>query len=139
MCGWFRAAIERASWLNRSLCCPFVFLTATIRSRRVSRAFHTSPIPPEPMHDIRAYGPITPPASQTIVSVGGLLEAWHALGPERGTHPREGIVAAELRDGAVSAEPDCMVEIVEEGLARRRSIEHLSSEVSCFNANDVNG
>src|ERR1700739_2268232 len=41
--------------------------SATSRSRRVSRARYTSPIPPEPIFSIRRYGPNCVPSAIVIV------------------------------------------------------------------------
>src|SRR6185295_3190159 len=62
MCGWLRAAIARPSCsrLARSStlasACPTT-LMATVRSRRVSRARYTSPMPPWPIAAVISYGP----------------------------------------------------------------------------------
>ena len=45
-----------------ALCSPFSCLMATMRSRRVSRAFQTSPMPPAPSADRISYGPRRAPA-----------------------------------------------------------------------------
>src|SRR5215831_9364724 len=41
-------------------------LMATMRPRRVSRAFHTSPIPPAPIRSRISYGPKSVPGSKDI-------------------------------------------------------------------------
>jgi hypothetical protein len=48
--------------LKRPLCCSRTFLMATMRPRRVSRAFHTSPIPP--MDSMISYGPSFSPITE---------------------------------------------------------------------------
>src|SRR6266568_4322462 len=57
MFGWFSAATARASRSKRSENFSFETLIATMRSSRVSRAFHTSPIPPAPIRASTSYGP----------------------------------------------------------------------------------
>src|ERR1019366_2479842 len=62
------AAIARASRSNRWLNSVFETLIATTRSSRVSRAFHTSPIPPSPIFAMSSYGPsLSPPCSGIFV------------------------------------------------------------------------
>src|SRR2546428_13380311 len=48
---------------------------ATDRSSRVSRAFHTSPIPPAPSGERTSYGPRREPALIAMKCVGILLAA----------------------------------------------------------------
>src|SRR5438876_8329966 len=57
MWGWLSAAIARASLSKRSAWGLVSCLMATMRPSRVSRAFHTSPIPPAPMGERISYGP----------------------------------------------------------------------------------
>src|SRR5215467_10237183 len=57
MCGWFRAAVARASRAKRSLNWAWEIFSATIRSSRLSRALKTWPIPPSPIGAITWYGP----------------------------------------------------------------------------------
>src|SRR5258708_27465880 len=63
MCGGVSCEIVFASRSKRSLSCALSaneggrILMATMRSRRVSRALYTSPIPPAPMSAPISYGP----------------------------------------------------------------------------------
>lgn len=45
-----------APCLNLPLCCFLILLIATMRLRRVSRVFHTSPMPPASMGAISSLG-----------------------------------------------------------------------------------
>jgi len=58
-----------ASRSNRSLNCSAETLSATIRSSRVSRAFHTSPIPPRPMSAMHSCGPSFSPGESGIYRI----------------------------------------------------------------------
>src|SRR5947207_7734472 len=49
--GMVQRGYARASRSKRSLNCPAEIFTATMRSRRVSRARYTSPMPPAPSVD----------------------------------------------------------------------------------------
>jgi hypothetical protein len=69
MWGWFREATARASFSKRSENCSFEILMATMRSRRVSRAFQTSPMPPAPIGARISYGPSLSPAESGILLV----------------------------------------------------------------------
>jgi hypothetical protein len=53
MLGWLNAAMVRASCLNRAVNSALETFRATSRSNRVSRAFHTSPIPPSPSFETK--------------------------------------------------------------------------------------
>ena len=72
MCGWFRLAMVRASRSNRSrnsersARCVGKTLMATMRSRRVSRALYTSPIPPAPICATTSYEPRRVPEVSAI-------------------------------------------------------------------------
>src|SRR6266540_5436367 len=66
MWGWFNAATLRASRSKRSLKRWWATLMATMRSRRVSRALYTSPMPPAPMGARISYGPRRAPADRDI-------------------------------------------------------------------------
>ena len=68
MCGWFSAAIARASRVKRSACSALSRLMATMRSTRVSRAFQTSPMPPAPTGATNTYGPRDVPGAQGIIA-----------------------------------------------------------------------
>src|SRR5262249_11395253 len=69
MLGWFSAEAARASCSNRCLREASVEIEAgrtsiaTSRPSRVSRAFHTSPIPPAPIGERTSYGPMRLPAA----------------------------------------------------------------------------
>src|SRR5436309_3797637 len=71
MFGWLRAEIARASRSNLSLAVGLSdrwagrILTATVRSRRVSRARYTSPMPPAPSGARISYGPRREPGDST--------------------------------------------------------------------------
>src|SRR5437016_832529 len=69
MCGWFSAATARASRSKRSPNWAEETLIATIRSRRVSLARYTSPIPPAPICVRISYGPRRAPAESDIRNV----------------------------------------------------------------------
>lgn len=68
MWGCWSELMARASLSNRCRCSTEAdescgrILTATVRSRRVSRARYTSPIPPEPISSMTSYGPSRVPA-----------------------------------------------------------------------------
>src|SRR5262249_45822669 len=62
----FSAATARASAANRSENSVLDVLMATMRSSRVSRPFHTSPIPPLPSGATISKGPSVPPAERAI-------------------------------------------------------------------------
>src|SRR3954470_23685739 len=57
-------------------------LMATVRSRRVSRAFQTSPIPPAPRGETISYGPRRVP-DFTDIRIGAVYGAVRAPQPER--------------------------------------------------------
>src|SRR3984893_8158163 len=63
MLGWFSEEIARASRSKRCFAsglserCAGRILIATVRSRRVSRARYTSPMPPAPADAMTSYGP----------------------------------------------------------------------------------
>ena len=61
MCGWFKAAIARASRSKRSENCSFETFIATSRPRRLSSALYTSPMPPAPIGVRISYGPSLSP------------------------------------------------------------------------------
>src|ERR1700722_10613434 len=67
MWGWFNAVMARASLSKRSPNSTADTLMATMRSRRVSRAFHPSPIPPEPSGARISYDPKRIPAEIAII------------------------------------------------------------------------
>src|ERR1700730_4240797 len=72
MLGWFREEIDLASRSKRCFAsglderCEGRILTATVRSRRVSRARYTSPIPPAPSGETILYGPRFVPEVRAI-------------------------------------------------------------------------
>src|SRR5580692_11126010 len=72
MLGWFSEEIARASRSKRCLAsdlserCAGRILIATVRSRRVSRARYTSPIPPAPKGETISYGPSFVPQVKAI-------------------------------------------------------------------------
>src|ERR1700688_1861652 len=72
--GWLRAEADRASCSkrsSRSLSSENIagrILIATERSRRVSRARYTSPIPPAPRGDSISYGPSLVPGARGMVA-----------------------------------------------------------------------
>src|SRR4051794_26818391 len=68
MLGWLRAAIARASRSKRVENCSCELLIATMRSTRVSRAFHTSPMPPAPRGDMISYGPKRIPGAKLDIA-----------------------------------------------------------------------
>src|SRR5215831_11400312 len=90
MLEWFNAATARASRSNRSLHSPFETFSVTMRSRRVSLALYTSPIPPAPMGAGISYGPSRVPAVKAIGcstilpcgSVKALDSSWITHNPE---------------------------------------------------------
>src|SRR5262245_13542353 len=49
-------------------------LTATVRSRRVSRALYTSPMPPAPIGDRTSYGPSREPADRVIYFLSSAVQ-----------------------------------------------------------------
>ena len=106
MCGWFRLEMVFASRSNRCFrsgseaTCSGSTLTATVQSSLVSRALHTSPMPPAPMAETISYGPSCRPASSGIVQgltnavqagVAGFVDLTHASC----TNGREDLVRAE--------------------------------------------
>src|SRR5450631_1745644 len=58
--------MARASCANRSLNLAAEILMATMRSSRVSLAFHTCPMPPAPMRERISYGPSFAPGFSSI-------------------------------------------------------------------------
>src|SRR5260370_33434317 len=76
MLGWFNEEMVRASRSKRSLAsglsarCGGRILMATLRSRRVSRARYTSPIPPAPSGAPISYGPSFVPEESPMVALG---------------------------------------------------------------------
>src|SRR5580704_3813471 len=76
MLGWFNEEMVRASRSKRSLAsalsarCRGRILMATLRSRRVSRARYTSPIPPAPSGAPISYGPSFVPEGSPMVALG---------------------------------------------------------------------
>ena len=52
MCGWLSDEIARASRSKRFEYSPLSTFTATMRSRRVSRALYTVPMPPAPIGEM---------------------------------------------------------------------------------------
>src|ERR1700730_13604832 len=72
MLGWFRLEMLRASRSKRCSAsgledrCEGRILTATVRSRRVSRARYTSPIPPALRGEAIPYGPSLVPGTSGI-------------------------------------------------------------------------
>src|SRR6202044_2384982 len=72
MLGWFKEEMARASRSKRCLAsglsdkCVGRILTATVRSRRVSLARYTSPMPPAPSGDWISYGPSLLPEVRAI-------------------------------------------------------------------------
>ena len=69
MWGWFKAATERAWRCKGSLNPAADTLMATVRSRRVSRTFHTSPMAPTPSGASISYGPKRVPAETAIAAI----------------------------------------------------------------------
>src|SRR5258708_40331143 len=76
MLGWLNAEIARASRSRRCFAsgllerCSGRILMATVRSRRVSRARYTSPIPPAPSGETISYGPsLAPSVSATVAKL----------------------------------------------------------------------
>src|SRR6185436_7197109 len=60
--------MARASRSKRSVKGPKLALMATSRLRRVSRAFHTSPMPPAPRAERISYGPSRVPGASAMES-----------------------------------------------------------------------
>src|SRR6266851_6720980 len=97
MLGWFSEEIARASRSKRCFAsgfserCDGRILTATVRSRRVSRARYTSPIPPAPSGDWISYGPSLAPEARDISGLNykqsvqrfGAITAGKAFGQRR--------------------------------------------------------
>jgi hypothetical protein len=52
---------------------------ATVRSRRVSRTFHTSPMPPAPMRARISYGPSLSPTESGIGVIYQVYSFWKQL------------------------------------------------------------
>src|SRR4029077_13203652 len=75
----FASRSKRCRSVTSSERCGGSTLMATVRSRRVSRARYTSPIPPAPMGARTSYGPRRVPA----VSAIGWLEYIRATAPAR--------------------------------------------------------
>src|SRR3974390_2409446 len=76
MLGWLSCDIVRASRSKRAFSSgeassdELSTLMATVRSRRVSRARYTSPMPPAPSADTTSYGPKRVPATRVILTPG---------------------------------------------------------------------
>src|SRR6202167_3541165 len=102
MCGWLRLETARASRSNRWRTSgvsakPCVrILMATVRSRRVSRARYTSPMPPAPRSDSIWYGPSFVPEVRAIC-------------PRKYTPANQFVAAATVADG-LSAAQTCELE-----------------------------
>src|SRR5512146_2275743 len=97
---WFKAAMALASRSNRSLKCSCEALIATMRSRRVSRAFHTSPMPPAPIGARISYGPSFSPTDSGI----GLIQL--SLHDPRGSLCLDDGVSARYFPGLGAGESD---------------------------------
>src|SRR5580704_4817457 len=73
MLGWFSDEMARASRSKRCLAsglserCAGRILMATMRSRRVSQARYTSPMPPAPSGDWISYGPSLVPEARAML------------------------------------------------------------------------
>src|SRR6478609_6978528 len=98
MFGWFSDASTRASRSNRARrpACSMKrcgsTLSATSRSRRVSRARYTSPMPPSPRRPSTRYGPSRLPTSIASSRDRTRLDGTHAqprLGERRGETARD--------------------------------------------------
>src|SRR5271170_3200984 len=100
MLGWLRAATAWASRSKRSLNSVLEDLIATMRLRRVSRAFHTSPIPPAPRGERSSYGPSLVPAERFMAPVI-VAETWrgHADSSFRAVTKGSGFASAKLQVG----------------------------------------
>src|SRR5215469_15043848 len=77
--------MDLASCSNRALWRPLSCFTATMRPKRVSRAFQTSPMPPAPRGATISYGPSLSPTESGIgviyqvYLVGGAWFPYHGL------------------------------------------------------------
>src|SRR5262245_21421996 len=118
MCGWLSAAIARASCSKRSRCSGFRRLMATVRSSRVSRAFHTSTIPPAPIGSSSVYGPRLVCGVQR--SMGGDADDSMPRGSQvrRDTFENDVVRAFRLAGQGGSEGPHYVASAIEEGGGR---------------------
>ena len=98
MCGWLTFATARASRAKRCVCRGLPdpgerILIATIRSRRVSLARYTSPIPPAPSGATIEYGPNCVPIMIDVTSGKRL----YLIPIEREVYPGERCFSAAVQ------------------------------------------
>src|SRR2546428_12928681 len=78
-------------------------LIATVRPRRVSSAFHTSPIPPAPICEIRRYEPRVVSGVSTGIIVGALVAAITFVSPQQGSQA-VGVLPIEMTTNIAAGE-----------------------------------
>src|SRR6516225_5031098 len=79
--------MDLASSSNRALWRPLSCFTATMRSKRVSRAFQTSPMPPAPRGATISYGPSLSPTESGI----GVIYQVYLVGDGSRIHAQAGV------------------------------------------------